>query len=483
MLLKTKVGLSFAPTLSRRFAAGLLGLVLAIPGPAFAETLGEALSSAYQYNPRLDAERARLRATDENVSQAMAGFRPRVDFSADANMVDTKTSPSPQQSGSEGTVHPYGYRFDAQQQIFSGGQTFYQVSESEAGVRAGQETLRDVEQQVLLDAATAYMDVIRDQSIVRLRENNVKVLSRELKATEDRFAVGEVTKTDVAQAQARRAGALSDLDLARAELKSSRARYEQTIGHPPSDLSEPVGFEQGLPTSLAEAKNVGTHGHPSVVAALYTEQSARHAVDRIRGQLLPQLQVEASFSDRYDLNRFVDGQETTVVTGRLNMPIYEQGLIYSQVRQAKHEHLSRIQEIEQRRAEVEQQVVTRWAQFSAVKAQLQSDNVQVSANTTALAGVREEERVGQRTLLDVLNAELELLISQVQLEQTRRNLVVAAYALRSAVGQLDVATLGVTPYVYDPTIHAQDVRRKWIGTRITDDDPWNTHVYSEQPVK
>jgi outer membrane protein len=458
--------------------------VLALPtGPASAETLLDALSSAYQYNPRLDAERARLRATDETVAQAMSGYRPRVDFQADVNMVDTKTTPSPDPpGGSEGTMHPYGYRFDATQPLFRGGQTYFQVSETEANVRAGRETLRDVEQQVLLEAVTAYMDVLRDQAIVRLRENNVTVLSKELKATQDRFAVGEVTKTDVAQAQARRAGAVSQLDLAKADLKGSRARFEQVIGHPPSELIEPTEFNAGLPNSLNDAKGVGTHGHPRVVAALYREQSARHAVDRIRGQLLPQLQLEASFADRFDPTRRVDEVETTTVTGRLNMPIYEGGEIYSQVRQAKHTHISTIQEIEQERAAIEAEVVTRWSQLMAVRAQLESDNAQVTANSTALAGVREEERVGQRTLLDVLNAEQELLDSQVQLATTKRNLVVAAYALRSAIGQLDVATVGAASTVYDPTIHHQEVRRKWIGTRITDEDPWNTEVFHE-PVK
>lgn len=459
-------------------AVSVLGAAAMACAPASAETLHDALASAYQYNPRLDAERARLRATDETVSQAMSGYRPRVDFQADANMIDTKTTPSPNPpGGSEGTMHPYGYRFDATQPLFRGGQTYFQVNETEANVRAGRETLRDVEQQVLLDAVTAYMDVIRDQAIVRLRENNVNVLSKELKATQDRFAVGEVTKTDVAQSQARRAGAVSQLDLARADLKASRARFEQVIGHPPSELIEPTGYNSGLPNSLEEAKGAGTHGHPRVVAALYREQSARHTVDRIRGQLLPQVQVEASFADRFDPTRRVDEVETTTVTGRLNMPIYEGGEIYSQVRQAKHTHISRIQEIEEERSAIEAEVVTRWSQLMAVRAQLESDNAQVAANSTALAGVREEERVGQRTLLDVLNAEQELLDSQVQLETTRRNLVVAAYALRAAVGQLDVASVGAASLVYDPTIHHEEVRRKWIGTRITDEDPWNTEVH------
>lgn len=220
------------------------GLAFAAATSAHAETLNQALASAYQYSPRLDAERARLRATDEDVARAMSGYRPVINAEADINSVTTRTRPP---SLNDGTNKPEGYRFDLVQPIFSGGQTYYAVSELEARVHAAQEALRDIEQQVLLEVVTAYMDVIRDQAIVRARENNVTVLSKELKATQDRFAVGEVTKTDVAQAQARRAGSVSQLDLARANLKTSRANFERSVGHPPSELVEPAGYEAGIP--------------------------------------------------------------------------------------------------------------------------------------------------------------------------------------------------------------------------------------------
>ena len=258
--------------MKRRFLAGALAPVAAIAcvtgtAPlAHGETLNEALASAYRYNPQLDAERARQRATDEEVPRAKSGFRPRVDANGDVNFVNTNTRPD---SLGEGRNYPKGYSIDAVQPVFTGLQTLYGVRGAEATVRSGREQLRVIEQQVLLDAVTAYMDVVRDQSIVQERENNVRVLTKELKATQDRFAVGEVTKTDVAQARARRAGAVSDLDQARANLKSSRAVYEQVIGHPPSRVSYPAGYERLLPKSLAEAKSIGTQENPGVVAALY----------------------------------------------------------------------------------------------------------------------------------------------------------------------------------------------------------------------
>lgn len=449
--------------------------------PAQAETLNQALASAYEYNPQLDAERARLRATDEEVTRARSGFRPVIQGNADINYQYNR------QRGMFGTneseIKPKGYSIDAVQPIFSGFRVINAVNEQEANVRAARETLRAVEQDVLLQAVTAFMDVVRDQAIVRLRENNVNVLSRELKATEDRFAVGEVTRTDVAQAQARRAGSVSALDLARANLKTSRATFERVVGHPPGNLIEPNGFERWLPNSLEEAKNIGTAENPGVVSSLYLEQAARFGVDRIRGELLPSVQLEASYSDRFDTSTTIDESETAVVTGRLSVPIYEGGEVYARVRQQKHIHVSRLQEIEQARSEAEAQVVASWSQVLAARAQVESDQSQVSANTTALTGVREEERVGQRTLLDVLNAEVELLNSQVQLVSTRRNVVVSSYTLLASVGRLDAVNLGFTGIAYDPEAHYQEVRRKPWGTSITHSDGRYEELPPSESVK
>jgi outer membrane protein len=452
------------------------GAAIFAPTAARAETLMQALASAYQYNPQLDAERARLRATDEEVTRARSGFRPVITGNADVNYQNTKTRTT--LGTTEAETKPKGYSVDVVQPIFSGFRTINAVNEQEANVRAARETLRSVEQTVLLDAVTAFMDVVRDQAIVKLRENNVNVLSRELKATQDRFAVGEVTRTDVAQAQARRAGAVSALDLARANLKTSRASYERVIGHAPDNLVEPGGLERYLPRSLDEAKSIGTQENPAVVGSLYLEQAARFGVDRIRGELLPQVQLEASYSDRYDTTTTIEQSEAAIVTGRLTVPIYEGGEVYARVRQQKHIHVSRLQEIEQARSESEAQVVGTWSQLLAARAQSQ-----VSANTTALTGVREEERVGQRTLLDVLNAEVELLNSQVQLVSTRRNVVVSSYAVMAAIGRLDAVNLGFTSIAYDPEAHYQEVRRKPWGTSITHSDGRIEQLPATESVK
>jgi outer membrane protein len=448
-------------------ACGLfLGTLSLAPDTATAETLRQALTSAYKYNPRIDAERARLRATDEEVPRAKSGYRPDIAATADVSYENTNVRPDA--PGTEGETHPRGYAVGLTQPIFSGFRTLNTVREAEAVVRAGRETLRIIEQTVLLEGVTAYVDVIRDQAVVRLRENNVTVLTRELRATEDRFAVGEVTRTDVAQARARRAGAVSALDFARANLKTSRAAYERIIGNPPSNLVDPGLPERLLPKSVEETLAVATRTNPNIIAALYREQAARHAVDRIWGELLPRVDLEADYQRRFDPSRRTDESETTRVTGRLTVPIYSAGgEVHARVRQAKHTHVSRLQEVEQLRTETQEDAVAAWSRLQAARAQLESDQVQVEANRTALAGVREEERVGQRTLLDVLNAEQELLNSEVALATTRRDLIVFAYAALVSIGRLTAQDLGLSTLVYEPEVHYHEVRRKAWGVTIT----------------
>ena len=451
-------------------------VALTVSGPAGAESLREALAAAYQYNPRIDAERARLRATDEEIARANSNYRPTITGQAFASRIETNIDPDTPPGSPPGTPSrdslnkPYGYSINAIQPVFRGFRTVSQVSEAEALVRAGRETLRIAEQSVLLDAATAYMDVVRDQAIVRLRENNSTVLARELKATQDRFDVGEVTRTDVAQAQARRAGTVSALDLARANLKTSRATFERVVGHPPNSLREQPPHHKLIPKSLREAIDIATRDNPNVVAALYREQSSRHTVDRIRGELLPTVQLEANYAHTHNVNRTIDLQEVTTLTARATMPLYSSGEIEARVRQAKHTHVSRLQEIEQFRGEVQAAVTAAWAQHEAARAQLVSDQAQVQANRTALNGVREEEKVGQRTLLDVLNAEQELLNAEVNLVGTQRNVVVASYNVLSTVGRLNVVDLAVVGSAYDPEAHYHETRRRWWGISITHAD-------------
>ena len=463
--------------------AGNMGLSCA---PAFAESLIDAFADAYRYNPQLDAQRAALRATDEDVNQAYGTMRPKVTLSADAGRqnleIETPAALQRQVGGQGGKTSPRGYTIQLIQPLFRGFQTINAVNETEAAVRAGRETLRNVEQEVLFGVTQAYGNVLRDQAIVRLRENNLKVLQNELKATQDRFAVGEVTRTDVAQAQARVAQAKSDLDLAKANLKTSRSQYEQFVGHAPGTLVEPRSESKLVPRSLDEAIGISAHENPSVVAALYNEQAARFAIDKIRGELLPEAQLEATFTERKEPSTTTNESETTSIVGRVSVPIYEQGIVYSRVRQAKHTHISRIQAIEQARAAAQQAVVAAWSQLMAARAQIISDKSQIESNKTALAGVREEEKVGQRTVLDVLNAQLELTTAEVQYEGTKRNSLVFAYQVVQAMGRLNVAEVGAVSTVYDPAVHLDETSGKWYGLDITHDDSGRNEHFEAHPA-
>lgn len=454
--------------LARASAAVLAAFLVAQDAqPVAAETLREALAAAYQYNPRLDAERARLRATDENVARAESGYRPVVQGSADVGHSRLTTKPS---SSTSGDASPWGYSISVRQQVFDGFRTSNEVGEAEATVKAGRETLRLVETNTLLDAVTAYMNVVAAHAILRIRENNVSVLSAELEAAKVRRSVKEVTRTDVAQAQARLARAVSTADLSKSDLKTARAVYERVIGHAPANLAMPPLSLKSLPKSIEEAWHNGEQQNPTVATALYREEAARFAVDKVRGELLPELNVEANYGHRDNPSAAYEEQESASITGRLNIPLYDGGDTRARVRQAKQIHVSRLQEIEQARADTQSNVTAAWSTLKGQEAKMRSDQIQVEANRVALEGVREEQKVGQRTLLDVLNAEQEYLDSQIELVSARREVVVAGYKLLAAMGQLSAESLGLTATVYDPAVHLDESRQNWFGIDITHAD-------------
>lgn len=445
------------------------GLFLAAPMPqAIAATLNEALASAYADNPELNAERARLRGTDEGVPQALSGWRPNISAAADAGRLrqDTKLESGVTSSGFGGGVNylsPRGFSITVSQSIFSGFQTINSTRQAEAFMRAGREVLLNVEQNVLFSAVDAYMNVLRDQSILDLQRNNVKVLSEQLRATQDRFSVGEVTRTDVAQAEARLSGAVSAVSLAEANLATSRANYRRVVGHEVGALSAPQLPNTLLPQGLNDGAMIADVEHPAIRANLFAEEAATFAVDVTIGDLLPTVSVDATFSKRYEPSTSTAESEVAQVVGRINVPIYQRGEVSSRVRQAKQERAQARLELDLARRQVRAAVVSAWGQLEAIRAQIRSDKAQVAANEVALAGVREEAKVGQRTTLDVLDAEQELLDSRVALVTSQRDNAVATYALLQAVGRLNARKLGLRVQYYDPTQYYQKVRNKWFG--------------------
>ena len=384
----------------------------------------------------------------------------------------TKAAIAPVHS-QQGTSHPRGWSVQLTQPLFEGFQNLNAIRQAKSQVQAAREALRTVEQTVLLDAATAYVNVVRDTAVVRLRENDVTVLTEQLKATKDRFDVGEVTRTDVAQAEARRAESLATLAAAQANLKTSRAAYEQIIGHPPGNLVTPPSIRHLLPSDINEAMTLGDGENPLILAAVYTEEASLYAVQQIMGELLPVVTLEAQYQERCGFlnspdmagDASLEEEDTTTVLGRLNVPLYQGGGVSARVRQAKETNNQLKKEVEDARLRVHADVIANWGILQSSGPAITSAQAAVSANKIALTGVREEEKVGQRTTLDVLDAQRELLNSQIGLVTALRDRIVAEYSIYAAIGRMDAQTLGLPVPYYDPIEHYDIVKNKWMGLR------------------
>lgn len=450
---------------------GLVVLAATVPVAANAETIRESLASAYSYSPQLNAARAALRITNENVPQALAGYRPTISLNADIGQQHniTSTSAGSQSTSirgrSETNQTPGGYGFTVNQTLFNGFLTDNQVRQAEALVRAQRETLRTAEQNVMLAAVTSFMDVVRDQAILKLQKNNVVVLTEQLRQTRDRFKVGEVTRTDVAQSESQLQAGISQVSAAEAALILSKANYRQQIGRDPGNLNPKTNVEQILPKTVAAAVEIGANEHPQVRAAFYNVDSAAFAIHIAEAALYPTISVSGSASTGF--NRAVGNNtaETYSVVGRVTVPIYEGGIAASRVRQAKESlGQTRIQ-VDQVRDQIRNLVVSNWGSLASQRAQVSASEAQIKAAQIAFDSIREEARVGQRTILDVLNTQQILLNAQVALVRAQHDRVVAAYTLLGALGRLGADQLQLGVNLHDPTTHYEQVRDRWHGLR------------------
>lgn len=434
--------------------------------PAHAETLTQALAAAYMTNPTLNAERAALRATDEEASQARSNYRPTISGSLESayRNINSKAKGTSAITTLGGTHHPESFSLTISQTLFRGLRTLNAIRQADAEIKSGRESLRAVEQTTLLDAATAYMDVVRDQAIVRLREGNIRVLSEQLKAAEDRFEVGEVTKTDVAQAEARRSGAVSQLSLAQSNFKTSRASYQRIIGHAPNHPVEPKPIDALLPQLLSGALSTAEAENPELLAAIFAEEASRYVIKQIIGEMLPEVSVEGTYTGALEPSLSLKSQTTKTFKGRITIPFYSRGAPSSRARQAREINAQRQREIDAARAKENADVIAAWGRLMAARARIESDQTQVRANKIALDGVKEEEQVGQRTILDVLDAEQEFLDAQVTLVSSKRDKVVASYSLLTAIGRLSAVFLQLPVEKYDATAHYNRVKHKLFGT-------------------
>ena len=443
--------------------------------PTLADTLNGALVLAYQNNPILNAQRASARATDEGVPQALSGYRPRVSFngSVGTQYFDSTTRSQTLGNGNSytqfsGNMTPSNIGLTATQTLYNGFQTSNRTRQAESQVQAAREQLRVGEQSVLLSAVTAYMNLLRDAAILDLQRRNVEVLQEQLRQTRDRFNVGEVTRTDVAQSESRLAAGRSQVLSAEAIYKASVATYRQVIGVEPGKLAPGSPVDRFSPQNLPASVGVGTTTHPAVTNAQYNVDAALLQVKVAEGALYPTLALQGNVQQSYESSLLGLRTFNASVIGQLTVPIYQGGAEYSLVRQAKETLGQRRLDLDTARDQVRQNVVQSWGQLDAAKANIDATQAQVQAAEIALNGVREEARVGQRTTLDVLNAQQELVNARVALVSAQRDRVVASFTLLASVGRLSPQVLGLRVPVYDANVHYQQVRDTWAGVRTPD---------------
>lgn len=451
-------------------SGALSGTILSMPAAASAQSLKEALALAYNNNPAINAQRAATRAVDETVAIAKSGYRPVITGDADVSKTwsETRSPVTPLGGGTtQQTLVAGGFGVTISQTLFDGFQTQNNVRASKAAVMASRETLRNVEQNILFDAAAVYMDVIRDAAIANYRAQALEFLNEQVRSEQSRFDVGESTRTDVAQARGRRAAAEAQLSAARAQLKSSRAVFRQVIGRDPSGLSMPKSVERLIPSSISSAVAAASANHPAIKATRHLVDQALFNVKVAEGQLLPGVTLQGNLQRRYNVQQDTD-RDAASVTARLTVPIYQGGRVSAQIRQGKETLGQRRIEVDQSVDNVRAAVVSAYSQLEAANAALIANDTQLKAANLALQGAVEERRVGQRTTLDVLNTQQEVINAQIALANSRRDKIVASYAALSAIGKLRVNTLGLNVAVYDPEDHYLVVKDKWYGLRTPD---------------
>lgn len=443
-----------------------LALSCALPSVACAEALPEALAKAYQTNPQLNAERARQRATDENVPQALAGYRPQIVASLSAGL-QTVRNLLPDNTIQTANLKPWVIGVTVTQTLFNGFRTANNVRASELQVQSGREALRNVGQGVLLDAVTAYTNVLANQSLVEAQRSNVAFLRETLSVTQRRLNAGDVTPTDSAQAEARLNRGLADLNAAEVALAVSQAVYAQVIGNAPSQLRAAEVVDRYLPKSREDALTMAIRQHPAVMAAGFDVDVASTNIRVAEGALLPSASVQgsASKSRNNDPTLGTSAEDQASIVANVTVPIYDGGQAAAQTRQAKEITAQSRLVLDQVRNQARTAAVSAWVANEGAKIAVSASESEVKAATVALQGVQREAAGGQRTTVDVLNSQADLIQAKARLIGANRDRVIASYTLLSAVGHLDVKTLSLNTPDYLPEVHYQQVRDAWHGLR------------------
>lgn len=438
-------------------------------------TLQEVLGLAYETNPQLTEERARLRATDEGVPTALAGWRPTIVVSGTAGY-GAYTSVIGGGAEALGTLIPQSARTNVYahqeytasatvtQPLYRGGRTTAQTHQAVNTVLAERGRLIAEEEQVFSDTVNAYVGVIENQNLLELNISNEQVLTRQLQATNDRFRVGEITRTDVAQAEAALAGAQANREIAAGNLQTARATFAREVGTTPADdLIEPQPLHLGL-RSETEATQLAVANNPNVISALFAYAAAKDAIDVAFSTLMPQLSLVGQGTKEENASYEKDHSETATGLLSFSVPIYQGGSEYAAVRQARQTAEESERAVEDARRAAIQQTVTAWETLIAAQAAIDSTRAAIRSNSIALEGVSREAIVGSRTTLDVLNAQQALLQSRVTLIQNLASYINASYGVADAIGRLTARDLGLHVATYDETAYYNAVRDRLWGT-------------------
>lgn len=448
---------------ARAFSLGLAALLSTTAGvPAYAESIQEALGLAYSNNPTLNAARAQLRSVDENVPQALSGWRPTISATVEGGAIKAEVD------GFDTYRNNATISLDISQAVFRGFRTVNSTKQADALVLAQRESLNATEQDILLDAAQAYVDVIRDTALVSLSRSDLEFLTEQVRAARDRFDVGEGTRTDVSQADARRAEAQASLNTALANLNASRAIYRQVVGIEADNLNADTSVGVLVPQTLDGALATAENTQPLIRQAQHQVDAGLYGVKVAEGVLMPTVSVDGSIGREWEPSSTVSRTSTATIFGRVTIPIYQGGSEYSAVRQAKEDLGQARLQLDVARDQVRANVISAWGNYQAAEASISAAQAAVEAQNLALEGVLEEQRVGQRTTLDVLDAQRELVNQRVNLVTAQRTRIVSGYQLLAAVGELDVDRLGLSVRRYDPNAHYSSVRNSWFGLKTPD---------------
>jgi outer membrane protein len=454
------------PTIRSTPLVMTLAVLSLATSPAAAETLPEALVRAYQSSPQLNADRARQRGVDENVPQALVGYRPQIIASLSAGLQAVRDT-LPDNTVQGATLKPWTIGLTVSQVLFNGFKTANSVRAAEFQVLSGREALRNTGQGVLLDAVTAYMNVLANQALVESQRTNVSVLREILATTQRRLSAGDVTPTDTAQAESRLSRGLADLNAAEVAFAISKATYAQVIGGPPGQLMPTSTVDRLCPPTQAASIDAAYHQHPAVLGAGYDVDTAQTSIKVAESSLLPTVAVQAGVSRSRDSDTTLGtfGTDQASVIGQVNVPIYDGGMAASQTRQSKEVYSQSRMVLEQVRNQSRTAAVSAWVTNEGTKVALTAAQSELHAAEVALQGVRREAAGGQRTTIDVLNAEQDATSARTRLIAAQRDRIIASYTLLSAVGRLDVHTLNLDTPDYLPEVHYHQVRDAWHGLR------------------